>query len=130
MPIHLGFRDKVKLGIGVIKMGVIGMSMGGVQTRVAPGEVIAAGKAMKHRQRVTTVDSYNNLLAELNGRQQQFTPAGWTDLQHFLPGIQAYFNLHNGLQAHLITHNSNPGMMKRIELETPTGNTLIAWRDS
>jgi hypothetical protein len=130
MPIHMGFRDKVTLGLGVIKMATIGMNMGGVRTRVAPGEVIEAGKGMKHRQRVTTVESYNELLSELHKRGKQFMPDGWHDMKDRLPSIKALFDLHNGLRAHLITHNADPGRMKRLELETPVGNTLIAWTDS
>jgi hypothetical protein len=60
----------------------------------------------------------------------KFTAPGWTELQHRMPSIQGYFNLNNGCRAHLITHNSDSGRMKRVEIETPTGNTLIAWTDS
>jgi hypothetical protein len=130
MPIHMGFRDKVRVGIGVVKMGIIGMNMGGVRTHVAPGDIIAAAKGIKHRQRVTTCDNYQDFQSQVNARQNQFTPAGWTELQHRMPSIQGYLGLNNGSQLHLITHNSDSGRMKRIEIETPTGNTLVAWTDS
>jgi hypothetical protein len=85
---------------------------------------------MKHRQRVTTCSNYAELEEKLNERRKQFVPDGWTDLQDRLPSIRGYFAYNNGLQAHLITHNSDPGRMKRIELETPTGNIVTAWTDS
>ena len=130
MPIHLGFRDKVKLGVSVIKMSVIGMDMGGVRTHVPPGQLIEVGKDMKQRQRVKTVDSYNELISELNTRGKQFVPDGWHDLQDRLESIKGLFAFHPGMKAHLITHNSDSGRLKRIELETPVGNTLTAWTDS
>src|SRR5262245_44123743 len=120
MPIHMGFRDKVKLGLGVIKMGVIGMKMGGVQTQVPPGEVIAAAKGMKHRQRVTTCDSYQDFQAKLDSNL--FSPAGWAELQLHMSNIWGFFATNTGLVLHMIKHNSDGGRMKRIEVETTTGN--------
>jgi hypothetical protein len=52
------------------------MDMGGVRTHVAPGDVIAAAKQMKHRQRVTTCSNYAELEEKLNERRKQFVPDG------------------------------------------------------
>lgn len=128
MPIHMGFRDKLKAGLGVIKMGVIGINMGGVQTHIAPSDVISAAKGIKNRQRVTTCNSYTDFQNKLDATK--FTAAGWTDLQSHMTNIWGFFATNAGLVLHMITHNSDSKRMKRIEVETTTGNVHTVWSDS
>jgi hypothetical protein len=122
----MGFRAKVRLGIGIIKMSVLAPA----EARMEPSEVIRTAKQMKQSRRVTTVQSYDELVSELNTRGKQFMPDGWADLKYKLESIEKLFAFHPGCLVHLIVHNADPSRLKRIELETPVGNILTAWTDS
>jgi hypothetical protein len=129
MPIHLGFRDKLKLGAAVLKLGILGQKTLYVRRHYSPAEVHKTVMRIKS-DRVTSFYGYHSLHPAVNARQNQFSPAGFAEVQQLLGVLQGAFSLNNGMQVHMIVHNSNLNKMKRIEVELPGGVFETMWTDS
>jgi hypothetical protein len=130
MPIHLGFRDKLKFAAVAMKLGIVGQKTLGSRRHYSPAKVLKSAKEIIERKRVKSFTSYHSLQTAVNTRQQQFTPVGFTEVQQLLGILQGAFTLNTGMQVHLIVHNSNANQMKRIEVELPGGVFETMWTDS